>query len=233
MKKQTKGIIAIIVFGGALLFGAAVGSVPSIIPPEPGMEITKTGTPADNFPDAQRAQFCSSGDAKSNTYVTEYKIPTECTMPLAIVTDPQGNVWFTQTNTGKVAKFDPSTETFTEYENPTWPQGARSMMWGIDYSPDGSLWFTDEAYDTIWKFSIQDESYDRINFPSDGDSLPQRLEIIGSQIIINDFLGNKIVFFDAAQIGDEIIYTSLPSPIENSVTGDFTVDGNENLWYTN
>ena len=233
MKKQTKGIIAIIVFGGALLFGAAVGSVPSIIPPEPGMEITKTGTPADNFPDAQRAQFCSSGDAKSNTYVTEYKIPTECTMPLAIVTDPQGNVWFTQTNTGKVAKFDPSTETFTEYENPTWPQGARSMMWGIDYLPDGSLLFTDEAYDTIWKFSIQDESYDRINFPSDGDSLPQRLEIIGSQIIINDFLGNKIVFFDAAQIGDEIIYTSLPSPIENSVTGDFTVDGNENLWYTN
>ena len=233
MKKQTKGMIAIISFGTLLLFWAAAASVPSIIPPEPGMEVTLTGTPADNFPDAQRAQFCSSGDAKSNTYVTEYKIPTECTMPLAIVTDPQGNVWFTQTNTGKVAKFDPSTETFTEYENPTWPQGARSLMWGIDYLPDGSLLFTDEAYDTIWKFSIQDESYDRINFPSDGDSLPQRLEIIGSQIIINDFLGNKIVFFDAAQIGDEIIYTSLPSPIENSVTGDFTVDGNENLWYTN
>jgi len=233
VKKQTKGTIAIIVFGGALLFWAAAASVPSIIPPEPGMEVTKTGTPADNFPDAQRAQFCSSGDAKSNTYVTEFKIPTECTMPLAIVTDPQGNVWFTQTNTGKVAKFDPSTETFTEYENPTWPQGARSMMWGIDYSPDGSLWFTDEAYDTIWKFSIQDESYDRINFPSDGDSLPQRLKVIGSQIIINDFLGNKITFFDAAQSDEGVKYTNLPSPVENSVTGDFTVDINENLWYTN
>jgi len=233
VKKQIKGMIAIIVFGGALLFWAAAASVPSIIPPEPSMEVTKTGTPADNFPDAQRAQFCSSGDAKSNTYVTEYKIPTECTMPLAIVTDPQGNVWFTQTNAGKVAKFNPSTETFTEYENPTWPQGARSMMWGIDYSPDGSLWFTDEAHDSVWKFSIQAESYDRIDFPSEGDSLPQRLKVIGSQIIINDFLGNKITFFDAAQSDEQLTYLSLPSPIENSVTGDFTVDSNENLWYTN
>ncbi len=233
MKKQTKGMIAIISFGSLLLFWAAAASVPSIIPPEPGMEVTQTGTPADNFPDAQRAQFCSSGDAKSNTYVTEYKIPTQCTMPLAIVTDPQGNVWFTQTNAGKVAKFDPSTETFTEYENPIWPQGARSMMWGIDYSPDGFLWFTDEAHDSVWKFSIQDESYDRIDFPSEGDSLPQRLKVIGSQIIINDFLGNKITFFDAAQSDEQLTYFSLPSPVENSVTGDFTVDSNENLWYTN
>ncbi len=219
-------MIAIVVFGGALLFWAAAASVPSIIPPDPGMEVTQTGTPADNFPDAQRAQFCSSGDAKSNTYVTEYKIPTDCTMPLAIVTDPQGNVWFTQTNTGKVAKFNPSTETFTEYENPTWPQGARSMMWGIDYSPDGSLWFTDEAHDSVWRFSIQDEKYNRIDFPSEGDSLPQRLKIVGSEIIINDFLGNKITFIDAAQSDEGVKYTSLPSPIPNSVTSDFTVDGN-------
>jgi len=233
MKKQIKGMMAIIVFGGALLFWAAAASVPSIIPPDPGMEVTQTGTPADNFPDAQRAQNCGSGDAKSNTYVTEYKIPTECTMPLAIVTDPQGNVWFTQTNTGKVAKFNPSTETFTEYENPDWPQGARSMMWGIDYSPDGSLWFTDEAHDSVWKFSIQDEIYNRIDFPSEGDSLPQRLEIVGSEIIINDFLGNKITFLDAAQSDEGMKYTSLPSPVPNSVTGDFAVDSNENLWYTN
>ena len=45
----------------------------------------------------------------------------------------------------QVAKFDPVTETFREYENPLWPQGGRSMMWGIDYGPDGSVWFTDEA----------------------------------------------------------------------------------------
>ncbi len=233
MKKQTKGIIAIVFFGGALLFWATAASMPNIFPPEEGMEVTETGTPADNFPDAQRAQFCGSGEAKSNTYVREFRIPTECTMPLAIVTDPQGNVWFTQTNTGTIAKFDPSTESFTEYENPTWPPGARSMMWGIDYSPDGSLLFTEENSDSIWKFSIQDETYSRFNFPMEEDSLPQKLEIIGSQIIVNDFLGNKITFFEAAELGQEITYKSLPSPVPNSVTSDFTVDKNNNLWYTN
>ncbi|HET6517580.1 MAG TPA: lyase [Nitrosopumilaceae archaeon] len=233
MKKQTKGIIAIVFFGGALLFWAAAASVPSIMPPDESMQVTETGTPADNFPDEKRAQFCGTGDAKSNTYVREYKIPTECTMPLSIVTDPQGNVWFTQTNTGKIAKFDPSSESFTEYENPSWPPGARSMMWGIDYSPDGSLLYTDEATDSVWKFSILDEKYDRFNFPAEGDSLPQRLEIVGSKIIINDFLGNKITFFDAAQTENELTYLSLPSPVENSVTGDFAVDQNNNLWYTN
>lgn len=233
MKKQTKGVFAIVFFGGALLFWATAASMPNIFPPEEGMEITETGTPADNFPDAQRAQFCGTGEAKSNTYVREFKIPTECTMPLAITTDPQGNVWFTQTNTGKIAKFDPTTESFTEYENPSWPPGSRSMMWGIDYSPDGSLLYTDEATDSVWKFLIDSERYDRINFPTEGESLPQRLEVRGSQIIINDFLGNKITFFDATQAENELTYLSLPSPVENSVTADFAVDQNNNLWYTN
>ena len=93
----------------------------------------------------------------------EYKIPTACTQPLAITVDHSGMVWFAQTNTGKVAKFDPLTETFTEYNNPVWgqsrknmfvsaiennmePTKLRSMMWGMDYFPDGSIWFTDERH---------------------------------------------------------------------------------------
>ena len=215
-------------FGIIMLTSLAAGALIYQAPPQ-----TSTGTPADNFPYAKRAQFCGTGSAKSNTFVKEYKIPTECTQPLAITTDPQGNVWFAEANTGRIAMFDPATETFTEYENPTWPEGARSMMWGMDYSPDGSIWFTDEAHDSMWKFLIQDEKYQRLNYPSEGDSLPQRLEVVGSQIIINDFTGNKITFFDAAQSDEEIKYLSLPSPVENSVTSDFAVDSNGNLWYTN
>jgi len=66
-------------------------------------------------------KFCSANEqARSNEYVKEYKIPTACTQPLAITVDPYGMVWFAQTNTGKVAKFDPLTETFTEYSNAVW-----------------------------------------------------------------------------------------------------------------
>ena len=98
-----------------------------MLPADDDPQITITGTPEDNFPDEQRAQFCGSSDAKSTTYVREFSIPTLCTNPLAVVTDYDGNVWFAETNTGKLAKFDPVSETFTEYDNPLWPIGGRSM----------------------------------------------------------------------------------------------------------
>ena len=148
----------------------------------------------------QALQFCSTNEyAMSNEYVKEYKIPTACTQPLAITVDHNGMVWFAQTGTGKVAKFDPLTETFTEYTNPVWediekqfilnavennamPEKLRSMMWGMDAFPDGSIWFTDERTDAIWKFSIDSESYDRISYTQidEGNSLPQKLVIDGS-----------------------------------------------------
>jgi len=228
------GVVVSIFFATIMLTSLAAGVLLNNTPPvSEDSEITITGTPADNFPDAQRAQFCGSNTAKSTDYIQEFSIPTLCTNPLAIVTDYDGNVWFTQTNTGKVAKFDPITKIFTEYDNPLWPKGGRSMMWGIDYAPDGSVWFTDETYDSVWKFSTFDEKYERLSYPSEGNSLPQKLQIDGSQIIINDFTGNKLTFLDPNQSGEDVNYLSIPSPVDNSVTADFALDANNNVWYTN
>lgn len=233
MKKKTKGIILAAFFGIIMVTSLTASTLPPTIVNNPEEQITITGTPLDNYPDIQRTQFCGSSEtAKSNTYVKEYKIPTPCTQPLAIVTDPQGSIWFTQTNAGRIAKFDPTREVFTEYENPQW-QGKSSMMWGIDYSPDASLWFTDDATDGIWKFSIEDEKYNRTNYPKAQDSLPQRLSVAGSKIIVNDFTGNKLTLLDIAQSDVGISYLSIPSPVENSVTGSFAVDSQKNIWYTN
>ena len=232
MKK--KGLFVAIFFGVILLTSTVVIALPGLMAPfDPDSETTITGTPADNFPDAQRAQFCGSSIAKSTTYVKEYSIPTVCTNPLAIVNDYEGNVWFAQTNTGKIAKFDPVSESFTEFDNPNWPPNGRSMIWGIDYSPDGSIWYTDETFDSVWRFTPTDERYQRIQYPSEGDSLPQKLKIDGSQIIVNDFTGNKITFLDPTQSDEEMAFLSLPSPVSDSVTGDFTIDSDNNVWYTN
>ena len=232
MKK--KGLIVAIFFGTIMLTSLAAGVFLKNTPTQSvNTDMTLTGTPADHFPDAQRVQFCGSGDAKSTAFVKEYKIPTVCTNPLAIVSDPIGNIWFAQTNTGKVAKFDPTTESFTEFDNSLWPKNGRSMIWGIDYSPDGSLWFTDESHDSIWQFSIDDKKYRSISYPSEGDSLPQKLKVDGSQIVINDFTGNKITFLDPTQSNGNFGYLSIPSPINGSVTGDFAIDTDNNVWYTN
>ena len=232
MKK--KGVFVTIFFGAILLSSTIAIAIPGMDPGLDTPDITFTGTPADNFPDDQRTTFCSSGgDAKSTDYVQEYSIPTECSNPLAIVSDYDGNVWFTETNTGNIGKFDPVTETFTEFDNPTWPDGGRSMMWGIDYAPDGSVWFTDETYDSIWKFSTIDEQYERLSYPSDGDSLPQKLRIDGSQIIVNDFTGNKLTILDVSLSDTDVNYLSVPSPVDDSVTADFALDTDDNIWYTN
>ncbi len=232
MKKKAKGLIVAGFFAVILLTSTITLAINSTQPTVNEETRTMTGTPADNFPDIQRPRFCGTGDAKSNSYVTEFKISTACTQPLAITTDPQGNVWFAQTNTGNIAKFDPATEQFTEYENPSWPEGGRSMMWGIDYSYDGTLWYTDDALDSIWKFSTNDLTYERINYPASGDSLPQHIKIRGGQIIINDFYGGKLSLFDTRQ-SEQQSYQNIPTPIPGSFVAGFDVDSGGNIWYTN
>ncbi len=223
--------------GGIMLSSGVVIAIPNIAPSDMGDDtVTLTGTPADNFPDDQRPQFCSSGgSALSNDYVTEYDIPTECTQPLSIAVDPTGSVWFAQTNTGNVANFDPQTESFTEFDNKIWPDKLRSMMWGMDYASDGSVWYTDEATDSLWQFSTLTKEYERLPFPvmENQTALPQRIEIDGSQIIVNDFTGGKLVFYDYTQKGEELRYLAIPSPLAESVTSDFAIDENDFVWYTN
>lgn len=231
MKK--KGLIVAVFFGVILLTSTVAIALPNLMPPTDSEETTITGTPADNFPDSQREQFCGTGEPKSNSFVTEYRIPTDCTQPLAITTTPDGNVWFAQANTGNIAKFDPTSSTFTEFDNLRWPQNGRSMIWDMDYSPDGRLWYTDEAYDSIWIFSTQDQTYERLQYPSEGNSLPQKLDVSGSQVIVNDFTGNKLTILDPTQSEEGIVTISLPSEVTAAVTADFAVDNENNIWYTN
>ena len=256
MKTRTKGIIFFAFVGGIMLASGVTIAIPSSF-------FENSDTALDSLEDIdldsldyvgdQRLQFCGVNDkAKSNSYVKEYKIPTPCTQPLAITTVPDGTVWFAQTNTGMIAKFDPLSETFTQYPNPDWdrlqtawieeavkqnalPIKLRSMMWGMDYSPDGSIWYTDGDNGAIWKFLLSDESYHVLQFPRSDDSeqvFPQKLEVDGSRIIVNDLFGSKISFFDFVQVGKEIRTFGIPSPIDGSLTSDFTIDSKNNVWYT-
>jgi len=221
------GIIGIIIITTGVILVSSTSDI------EKGEVEVLTGTPSDNYPEIDRDKFCGAGDAKSTKYIKEYMIPTDCTQPLAIVTSPNGNVWFAQSNTGKLAKFNPLTESFTEYDNRFWPRGDRSMIWGLDYASDETLWFTDDTHNSIWKFDITTREYKIASFAFGENSVPQRLQVVGSRIIVNDFTGNKIVFFDNFHSSEELVTYSLPSNAPEAVTADFTLDSKNNLWYTN
>ena len=129
MNTRKKGIIFFAVVAGIMLSsGVTIAINPAQwFGPTTVMEDELTDEEFDalglelGYNDDQALQFCSTNEyAMSNEYVKEYKIPTACTQPLAITVDHNGMVWFAQTGTGKVAQFDPLTETFTEYANPVW-----------------------------------------------------------------------------------------------------------------
>lgn len=230
MKKKTLGIIMFAFFGGLLLtWSTAIGIAP---PDVTRMAVNATGTLADVFEPNQRIQFCGTGqDAKSNRYITEYKIPTKCTQPHAIIADPSGTIWFAQDTAGRVASFEPETERFVEFNNTFWPPRAVTSVWGMDYSPDNSVWFTDPQTDSIWRFDIDAERYERIQLPLPAMSFPQQIKIDGSRVIINDLNGGNLIFFEAARETDQIEFFSVPSLKRGYLVGGFDTVG-EDIWYT-
>lgn len=229
------GIIVAAFFGFILLsstifFGIAPPEPERPEMPEPG-QVTITGTPQDNYPDDQRAMFCGQSEPTANAYITEYGVPTVCTQPLAITTTPDGGVWFAESNTGNLARFDRDTQTITEFENPHWEDGQRSMIWGMDHD-DGFLWYTDEANDSVWRFDMSQGTYRQFLLPESGDAFPQLLQVHGTDIILNDLTGNALVVLDASDPDGGLVYNSLPSNTTGAVTAGFALDRAGDIWYT-
>ena len=82
MKTRTKGILFFAVFSGIILTSGVTIAIPSAFFGDPNEAETQiivdvgTGIPLDNYPPDQQDQYCGTGEAISNRYVKEYKIPT-------------------------------------------------------------------------------------------------------------------------------------------------------------
>ncbi|MGI0074982.1 MAG: lyase, partial [Nitrosotalea sp.] len=103
MHKNTKKLLALAfmaIFIGSTASVAFLGGGRGPGQVKTTTDTTITGTPQDNYKDKDRPTFCETGPAKSSKYVTEFKIPTACTQPLAIIVDSSNSVWFTESNTG-------------------------------------------------------------------------------------------------------------------------------------
>ena len=109
------------------------------------------------------------------------------------------------------------------------------MIWGLDYSSDGSIWYTDQTFDSIWRFDITSAEYNRLEYPSSEsltegvssytgqESMPQRLKVVGSDIFVNDFTGGKITMLDIAQgVDGEVVYTSIQSPLPQGYSSQYS-----------
>lgn len=71
-------------------------------------------------------------DVRDNS-IKEYPLPIPYSNPYAVIVDKNHNVWINMINSDRVARFDPSTEKFTEYFLPT--RGTEIRHIGIDNRP--------------------------------------------------------------------------------------------------
>lgn len=231
--KQIVFIIGIIVLGISLVVFLAFDKLEQ--PQKENSiktELKNFNSPADKYELHEREQHCGSSEAKTNQYIKEFEIPTPCTQPLSITTDSKGKVWFTETNTGNIAKFDPQTETFTEYPNDMWSLNSASMMWGIAYTDDEEIWYTDDVYGALWKFSISDETYSKVEIkPKMNKSSPQKIGLYNDNFVINDFTGKQIVILNHEKLDNGKYTNSIISTPDGYFTSQAVVDKDENMWF--
>ena len=105
----------------------------------------------------------------SNYFVTEFKVPETCSIPITITYDNTENkVWFISTRNGTLFGFDPSKQIFESYRIPFWysrdlPAG-NSWSWDIKLDNTmNNLWFTDEKLNSLWKFDKIEKKF--YNYP--------------------------------------------------------------------
>ncbi len=174
------------------------------------------------------SQAVTAGDALDNLtgqagVVNEFATPTASSGPSGITYGPDGNVWFVETNIGKIARIAPD-GTMTEFALPS--SGSRPL--GITTGPDGNLWFTEFNANKIGMISPDGSTI--MEFP-----LPTLNS--GPEGIVAGPDGNLwFTEYSAGQIGmispDGSTIMEFALPTSGSGPMEITVGPDGNLWFT-
>lgn len=159
---------------------------------------------------------------------SEFQLPTSGSGPDGVALGLDGNLWITEFNANKIARFNPSTNTFTEFQLPTNSQGQSSEPLVIIPGPDGALWFTMSQASRIGRITTGG-SMNFFNTPT-ADSGPEGITI-GSDgnIWFTEIAKNQIGRLDLSN-NDTI--TEFPILTANSRPARITLGRDGNLWFT-
>jgi streptogramin lyase len=82
--------------------------------------------------------------------ITEFPLPTSTSKPNSIATGPDGNLWFTETQTIDIARMTP-TGNYTAFPS----QAFAGEIDGLTAGPDGNLWFTEATRSNVGRITPQ------------------------------------------------------------------------------
>jgi virginiamycin B lyase len=121
-------------------------------------------------------QFCGlTSNPNSTNYITEYKLPHTCEIPLGIAVDSHaGKIWYISTKQGTLGDYNLLTKKFDKEVNiPIWNVRKNPMefsnVWSVKVDPRGCVWFTDEKQNSIWRYSTS-IGFDMYKIPDSSES---------------------------------------------------------------
>ncbi|MBI4258316.1 MAG: SMP-30/gluconolactonase/LRE family protein [Thaumarchaeota archaeon] len=192
-------------------------------------------TPRPGEPEEQLVdnRYCGSGVANSNQYVREHLIPIPCSQPLGITIDPQGNIWLALLGEGRIARFNPVDNIFTDFKIP-FAEDEETQIWGMSLDRSGKLWFTDMASNAIWRFDPSAKNFEKFLIPTE-DSFPVQIYIDQDQTVwFTEALGNKLGKINPSQVkaGTSDGIEELTPPEKLETLGGLAGDSKGRIWFT-
>jgi streptogramin lyase len=177
---------------------------------------------AASLPDSVQGVPIALTSVSSDQLFLEFPTPTRLSIPLFIVVGPDGNLWFTEYEAGKIGRIRPSNAQILEFPSPHGP------VLGIASGSDGSLWFTVSLPEgVIGQMTTDGVVTGFFNVPTFG-SLPYAITAgPDGNLWFTESGTNKIGRITTAGVITEFVLPSVPG-LPRAITAG--PDGN--VWFT-
>ncbi len=152
----------------------------------------------------------------------EFKIPTEPSGTTALLSDKSGNIWFAESQGGKIGVIDPNTGQINEYA----PEGGLKEPTALFFDSTGNLWISEHTGLSISKFDPVLKTFNRISI-SDSKALPFGMtsDKFGN-IWLAQHTVDKLGVYDSYNNNFE----EVPIPTKQSFAQFITSDNDQNVW---
>lgn len=195
---------------------------------------------------------CGDNIQNSNYYIKEFVLPMSCSQPVGLAIDNTNNIWIAAVWTGQLLIFDSQSNNFIKNISlPNWlSQGSfGSIIWDMKFDKNGNLWFTDELSNSIWKYLVKENKFEKYIIPTK-DSYPLSMVFDSKdRVWFTEVFGKKLGLLDPAMVQNNttkgIKEFDLPKNVKFQTLGplsmgsdrnndefNFTNNNKERLWFS-
>jgi streptogramin lyase len=171
------------------------------------------------------------GNITPSGEITEFDIPTANAIAGGITAGPDGNVWFTEYATRKVASISPSSGTVTEFLLPGGTLGSAfkdsvPVPFLNTLGPDGNVWFTEQSTDRVGSITPAG-AITAFNIPTTNALAYGIASGPDGNVWFTERAGNKI-----AKVTTAGVFTEFAVPTSNALPYGITAGPDGNIWFT-